>query len=995
MPGGDQSSKMELNFSDIASPIRGFQNLMRNRVHEILLVSSLYDSFILSQDGHLNVMMIGEFTDMNLYHTPNLTRVSSSAEALEAVHYGPRFNLIITTSNIGEMHGLEFARTLKAENRRVPIVLLAYDQQEVNELIERYDTSALDHIFLWQGDFTALLAIVKLAEDKKNVDHDTHMMGVQTILLVEDNVKFYSAYLPAIYTEVMKQSQNLISEGLNLPDKLLRMRARPKILHATTYEQAWEYYTRYEEYMLGVLTDIEFLHGGKKDSRAGVELAQQMRKRRPELPILMQSFDGSNAERAQEVGANFAKKNSPTLLKELRAFMMSNFGFGDFIFRKQEGGEELDRAVDLRSLQTKLQTVPAECLVYHGQRDHFSTWLKARTEFDLAQKLKPRKVEDYGSPEDLRLELIESLGTFRQERRRALVTDFDPINFEASGTFAVIGEGSLGGKARGLAFANRLIELSGLRDEFSDIEISVPPTVVLSTDIFDKFMEANDLWEFALHCEDDEKLTERFLQAELPEAIEANLRFLTELMDCPLAVRSSSLLEDSQYQPFAGVYETFMLANDHPDPTRRIDILAEVIKRIYCSTFKTVSKRYIKATAYRLEEEKMAVMIQSVVGAPHEDRFYPDVSGVAKSHNFYPVRKMKSSDGVAMVALGLGATVVDGGKVIRFCPRYPKHMHQFGTVDDYLDNTQREFYALKLHDEVKEGMSRITPQLFDLSVAEKDNTLHRVASVYSPDNEAVYDGLSRKGVRLVTFAPILKHNLFPLPEIVRSLLELGAHGMGRAVELEFAVNLSTPRGKPKEFMLLQMRPMVLQNEMEELDFGAVREKNLLCRSKNVLGMGKVDTIRDIVLVDREKYDRADSRRVADIVGKMNGKLMRENRPYLLIGVGRWGSSDPFLGIPVHWGQIAGARVIVETGFKDMKVTPSQGAHFFHNLTAFRVGYFTVNPDKGDGMLDWEWLKNAPVVEEDDPVRHLRFIQPLEIKMNGKNNAGIISKPPKR
>ncbi len=989
MPRKD--APLNLNITDIGSPTRGFQNLMRNRVHEILLVSSLYDSFILSEDGHLNVMMIGEFTDLNLYHTPNLTRVSTSAEALEAVHFGPRYNLIITTSNIGEMHGLEFARSLKAENRKVPIVLLAYDQQEVSELMDRYDTSALDHIFLWQGDFTVLLAIVKLVEDLMNVDHDTHMMGVQTILLVEDNVKFYSAYLPAIYTELMKQSQSLISEGINLPDKLLRMRARPKILHATNYEQAWDYYTRYEEHMLGVLTDVEFRREGVKSDRAGVDFANAVHKRRKELPILMQSFDASNASQAKKVNAGFLKKNSRTLLKELREFMLDNFGFGDFVFRTEVNGKILDRATDLRSLQEKLRTVSAESLVYHGQRDHFSTWLKARTEFDLAQRLKPRKVEDYDTPEGLRKDLIESLGAFRQERRRGLVTDFDPTTFEATGTFAVIGEGSLGGKARGLAFANRLIDVSGLRDGFDDVTISVPPTVVLSTDIFDRFMDENELGEFALTCEDDDELTERFLKARLPYSLAADLESLIDLLDQPLAVRSSSLLEDSQYQPFAGVYETFMLANDHPDRSKRLEMLIEAIKRIYCSTYKSTSKRYISATGYRLEEEKMAVIIQTVVGAEHGDRFYPDFSGVAKSHNFYPVGDMKSGDGVAMVALGLGAMVVEGGKVVRFCPKYPRKMVQFGTVDDILDNTQREFYALVMHDEKKEDASRLCPVKFGLDVAEEDDTLHRLASVYSPDNNAVYDGLSRRGTRLVTFAPVLKYGTFPLADILTTFLDLTSSGMGRAVELEFAVNLSRPQGEPKEFVLLQMRPMVLHNEMEELDLSA-EDEDLICRSSKVMGMGVVESIHDVLFVDREKYDRTDSQRVAGIVGNFNRKLTDEGRPYLLIGVGRWGSSDPFLGIPVHWSQISGAKVIIETGFKDMKVTPSQGAHFFHNLAAFRIGYYTVNPSKGDGMLDWKWLQQQQAACEEGPVRCVRFEQPVVVKMNGKNNEGIILKP---
>ncbi len=995
MPGSLSEIIPRTEREGFADRYTGFQSLMRHRVHEILLVSSLYDSFILAQDGGINEMILSEFVELNLYHSPGLTRVANGSEAIDRLKHGPRFNLVISSVNLGDMHVVEFLNKLKKGNWQVPVALLTFDERELQELIRMEDIRGLDNVFVWQGDFRILLAIVKLIEDRQNIEHDTNVMGVPVILLVEDNIHFYSSFIPMIYSEVMKHSQNLLSDSLNIAHRLLRMRARPKILHCKTFEEAHELYTRYEDHLLGVVTDVEFLHNGVKDPNAGQALVKMVKSRRPELPVIMQSFQKKNAKVAQSLGVSFLRKGSRRLLSELQKFMIQNFGFGDFIFRDNMDNE-IARACNLEDLEKRLKTISVDSLVFHGERDHFSTWLKARTEFKLAQKLKPRKVSDYENPEDLRVDLVKSLRDFRIEQTRGVVLDFSPDKFDFSSDFVRIGNGSMGGKARGLAFINRLIEVGNLREAFNGIKISIPPTVVLCTDVFDKFLEDNDLQQFALETDDDELLEERFLKAKLPDNIVENLRSLIKTANFPLAVRSSSILEDSQYQPFAGVYSTCMLGNNHPDPEARLADLVESIIRIYLSTFTSHAKSYIEATSFRLEEEKMAVIIQQVVGSKKGNRYYPCFSGVAKSYNFYPSENIEADDGIVNVALGLGRTVAEGRASIRFCPKYPQHLMQFSSIEDFIENSQKSFYALNLeasgHTEL--GKLRLESVPYGLDVAEKDGSLSAVGSTYSIDNNAIFDGLSRKGPRVVTFAPVLKYNLFPLPEICTTILEMCRKGMGRAVEIEYAVDQHTPRKNLKEFVLLQMRPIVLSHELEDIEFKSVDDEELICRCDSVMGMGKLSDIKDIVLVDKNKFDRSLSQEVAESIGKINVKLKAKDRPYLLIGIGRWGSADPWLGIPVKWTQINGARVIVETGFKDIKVVPSQGAHFFNNLTSFRIGYFTVNPDEGNGFIDWNWLMKKKPKEKIGLVRHLSLRDPIVVKMNGHKNQGVIIKPGK-
>ena len=977
---------------DAEERFEGFENLMPFRVQNILLVSSLYDSFILREDGRLNELLIDESLELNLRQIPGITHVSSCAEALDLAKSNPQFNLIVTNLTVGDTNAADLARKVREAGLDTPVIVLGYDYREIKNFVARNPVTDIDRVFLWQGTARILIAIVKYIEDKRNVLHDTRAMGVPVLLVVEDNIRYYSSFLPVIYTELIKQSRRVIQEGINVAHKLVRMQARPKILLSSNFEEAAELVQRYRDYIFGIVSDVEFPWDGKLSPDAGFELARMVKNLTPDVPVVLQTSRTEFRPRAHAEGYAFLRKRSPTLLKDLRRILTDQFGFGDFVFRMPDQ-IEVGRAKDLNELEETLQTLPTDSLMYHAQRNHFSHWLMARTEFALAAKLRPRKVSDFDGPEHLRSDLIESINDYRREQNEVLIGDFKSDTFKpAQSSFLRIGSGSLGGKARGLAFVRHLLRTRRIARRFPGVRISVPPAVVIATDMFDLFLSENNLSDFALHCDDDTQIQQRFLDSPLPESLTENLKAFLEEVHYPLAVRSSSLLEDSQYQPFTGVYETFMLGNQQADTKIRLEELSEAIKRVYASTFTQHAKAYVRATPYRLEEEKMAVILQQVVGALHGQRFYPDFSGVVRSHNFYPIEPMTYSDGIAAIALGLGRTVVDGGKCISFCPRYPRNLLQFSSVEDILANTQTEFCALEL-DGVPHGAGagHLREMRFGLDVAEADGTLNAVASTYSADNQAVYDGLSRPGPRIVTFAPMLKHGIFPIASILEMLVRAGEDALGNPVEIEFAVRLAEGE-EPAEFGFLQIRPLTLARDHQDLEIANVDPAQLICQSTKVLGNGRIENLFDIVVVDSHRFERSRSQQVAEAVAHFNATLNAENRPYLLVGVGRWGSNDPWLGIPVEWDEISGARVIVEAGFRDFRVTPSQGSHFFQNLTAFQIGYFTVNPDAGEGSLDWQWLSEQPAREERECVRLLQLAEPLRIVMNSRTSQGLIFKP---
>jgi len=956
-------------------------------------VSSLYDSFILREDGRLNELLISESQDLHLQQIPRITHVSSCQEALDLAKADPRFNLILTNLAVGAMNAAELAREIKALRLSVPVVVLAYDYREIKKFVARNPLTDIERIFLWQGTPRVLIAIVKYIEDKWNVEHDASMMGIPVVLVVEDNIRYYSSFLPLMYTELISQTRRVIQEGVNLAHKLMRMRARPKILLMSNYEDAYAVAMKYREHLLGVVSDVEFPHNGTLSAEAGFDLARGIRSAVPDVPVVLQTSRTSFRARAYEEGYSFLRKGSPTFLRDLRKVLTQQFAFGDFVFRTPDR-VEVARATDLNSLEECLRTVPTESVAYHGERNHFSHWLTARTEFALAQKLRPRKVSDFPTVDDLRHNLVDAIVEYRREQSDVLIGDFKPAAFCSGGSYFLrIGSGSLGGKARGLAFVRHLLHKRRFSRRFPNVKVSVPPAVVVATDAFDRFLTENNLLDFAIHAEDDNEIQHRFLEGTLPAALTEDLRAYLAQARYPIAVRSSSLLEDSQYQPFTGVYETFMLGNQQDDSNFRLNQLSEAIKLVYASTFSRHAKGYVRATPFRLEEEKMAVILQQVVGSFFGTRFYPDFSGVARSRNFYPVPPMAFEDGIAAVALGLGRTVVDGGKCLAFCPRYPANLVQFSSVEDFLSQSQTDFWALSMSPVTQvtspPGLREVR---FSLDVAENDGTLDALGSTYSADDDRITDGVNRSGMRVVTFAPVLKYGVFPLGALLDELVKDGEQALGQPVEIEFAVRLGRHPGETAHFGFLQIRPLVLAQEAENLQMDTTDREKLIAQSSKVLGNGRIGSLYDVVVVDAQRFERSLSQEVAGQVAYFNAKLTAESRPYVLIGVGRWGSNDPWLGIPVEWDDISGATVILEAGFRDFRVTPSQGSHFFQNLSAFQVGYFTVNPDLGEGMVDWEWLASQSAEEERGCVRHLRFTDAITAVMNGRGGAGAIIKP---
>jgi CheY-like chemotaxis protein len=970
----------------------GFQHLMPHRMQEILLVASMYDAFTLEEGGRLTELLLSEYRELNLSFPPRVTRASTGEEALKLTE-SRDFDMVITMSRLGDMEAPALARQLKQNAPEVPIFNLAFNPRELEHLRQRDDDHSIDRYFLWTGDVRLLLAIIKYCEDVLNVGHDTHYADVRCILLIEDSVRFYSSYLPMLYTEVLEQTQSLMVEGINLSHRLLRLRARPKILLATTYEEAWAFYEDYKDSLLGVISDGRFPWNDVEREDAGVQFIQRVKDMDPHTPAVLQSTNRELMHTAAEIGAGFIHKHSRKLLKELRQFMLDNFGFGDFVFRMPDG-REIGRAPDMKALVRLLRTVPAESIHHHASNDHFSNWLRARTEFGLAALLRPRKVSEFKDHEELREYLVQSISSFRAESQRGVVADFSRRHFDTDSAFVRIGGGSLGGKGRGLAFMNSILYRYGVNSRFPGTLIHVPPTAVVGTDVFDTFMRRGDLREIALGDAADGKIVAQIMEAKLPPAIYGDLEAFLEQVRYPLAVRSSSLLEDSQFQPFAGVYSTYMLANNHEDLGVRLDQLCDAIKLVYASAYSRAAKRYIEATSNRIEEEKMAVIIQQMVGQRYENYDYPHISGVAHSSNFYPTSGMKPKDGIAAVALGLGRMVVEGGQSLRFSPAHPRVLPQFGTVDDWLKVSQRHFYAVDVSDPEAYPTNHddFNLALLDLEDAERHGTLEPIGSVYSPQNNAIYDGIHRPGPRLVSFAHVLKSGLFPLAEILKLLLELGRRTMSAEVEIEFAVVLGDGHLEPHQFGFLQIRPLAAGYQAPDIPDGLLASDDALVATNVALGNGRIEGVGDILYVPRRKFDRGSTEAIAAEIEEYNQRFVAGGVPYLLLGAGRWGSSDRWLGIPVRWDQISGARVIVETDLEDFKVTPSQGTHFFQNLTSFQVGYLTVNAGKGESRLDWDWLAAQAAHQEGQYVRHLKLDEPLSILIDGRSHRGVVLKP---
>jgi len=970
-----------------------FSGLMKYRIIEILLVASHYDSFILEEDGQLTELVIEEYRnlDLNLRFAPRFTRVAEAAKALTMIDERD-FDMVITTPRLPDMEIGDLVHRIKVSHPGLPVGLIAAHAWELPWLEDLRASGEIDWTFLWQGNVAALLAMIKQVEDRRNAEHDILVGGVQAIILVEDEPRFYSVYLPHFYTEITSQTGRLMSEGVNLSHRLLRIRARPKILLAQNYEEAWGLYERYEGHILGLITDVSFPREGKLDNEAGIRLATSIRERDDDLPILVQSMEGFHEGKALAVGAEFMSKQSPHLLEDLRQYILDHFGFGDFIFKLPDGSQ-ISRATGMRSLLQGLTEVPGESLVYHAGRNHFSAWLKARTEFELASMLRPRKVSDFASSSELRNYLINTITGYLREIQQHVITDFETSRFNEFTAFAKIGSGSLGGKGRGLAFMHKILAREMMDTE--SVEIVIPQTVVIASDVFEEFLEENRLRGFGSRSGDmqDQQVLDYIRRARFRHELRSDLGAFLEQVCDPIAVRSSSILEDSVYQPFAGVYATIMLPNNHPSLDIRLAQLLEAIKVVYASTYFQNARDYLETTPYRIEEELMAVLIQRLVGSRHGDRFYPTFSGTAASYNFYPFGDMRPEDGVAQVALGLGKSVVEGFEALRFCPRQPQVLPQFSAVKDILRNAQRRFYALDLsNNDVIPGIRTDANLLHEeVSEAVRDGAAAPVASTYDRANDRIVSGIEEGGSPLISFASLLNGRVFPLPDILARLLDISEKGLASPAEIEFAADIEPGLGRQQVFNVLQLRPMVFEQMEIDVELDESMESRAVVRSEVALGHGRRETISDLVVIDPRLMERSQTIEAAAVIETINRELRRDGRHSIIIGPGRWGSRDPWLGIPVTWPQISSARAIVETDFLDLQVEPSLGSHFFHNLTCYGVAFFAVHVAGGGGVINWEWLdrQKSKSVAMDGVVRHLRLENPAQVLVDGSTSRGVI------
>jgi len=968
-----------------------FKQLMANRVGDILLVCSEYDKFMLEEDGRIDELLFQEYVSLNLRYPPKFTQVSTAGDAFEMLEKRS-FDLIITMLNLGDLNAIDLAQKIKQSYPSKPIIVLTpISTRETMIKLHNTDLSSIDYVFSWQGNPKILLAMVKLIEDRMNVAYDVNTIGVQTIILVEDSVRYYSSYLPMIYRTLFRQARCLMTEGLNEWQQTMRMRGRPKILLARTYEEAIHLYETYKNNLLGIITDVSYGRGGKIDKRAGIELCRHIREEDKELPILVQSSKEEHRNDSREYQASFIHKNSKTLLKELREYIRINYGFGDFVFRDPASLVPIMRAHDLWDLHHRLKDVPKDSFEFHVKNNDISKWLKARALFTLANYLRPKQLTDFKDAKEAKSFIINAIKEFRIQEGRGTIAEFQRDRFDEISFFSRIGSGSLGGKGRGLAFIDLQLKLKRLSYRFPGVLITIPRTVVLTTQVFDDFMETNNLFETALSDAGDETMQEAFLNARLPEHLDEDLAAILQVVKNPIAVRSSSLLEDSHYQPFAGIYETYMLPNDHEDFQRRLKDLANAVKLVYASTYLRRSKDYMRATSNMIEEEKMGVIIQEVTGTNYGDLCYPNISGVARSLNFYPIENEKPEHGIVNIAFGLGKTVVDGETSLRFSPMYPKKIVQLADTDSTIKSTQKEFYAINMEAGSfnPRGESGRCVERRELKEAEKHGSLKYIASTYDFQNNVLRDGVSYNGKRVLTFSSVLKYNMFPLAEIIQTVLQMGQDTMNTPIEIEFAVNLDTARNRPSIFSFLQIRPIVEGAEQEDIEIEEEPPENTIIYSNKAMGNGLYDELHDLIYVKPQAFDPAHTKEMAGMIGELNEKLYSEERGYILIVPGRLGSSDSWLGIPITWAQISQARVIVEMGLSHFRVNPSQGTHFFQNLTSLQNAYLTINPFMKDGSFNEEYLLKMEPEFENEYFRHIRFENELTVKIDGKTGRGII------
>ena len=970
-----------------------FQDLMLYRVHEILLIASPYDAYILEQDGKLTEQILSEYIGMNLSYAPRVWNVSSGKSAIDILSKR-NFDLVIIMMRIADINSIELGDKIRIRYPKKPIILLAFDESEIKRISIK-QKNIFDQIFIWFGDSNVFPAIIKLIEDRKNIDRDIRKADIRAILLVEDTPEYYSSLLPTLYKEIIYHTKQLIDQSLNDTQKLLHMRARPKIILSTNYEDAIDFIKKYHLNILGIISDIRFPINNKKSKSAGIQLIKEIRKFDKSIPFIFQSNQDIEQSQLKKYSVKYINKNSTTFFQDLRKLVTDNFGFGDFKFRLKNG-RMIANAKNIKQLKKNIKSVPNESLSYHASNNHLSNWLAARGEFKLASKFRVLNIDDFDNVEDRRNFHLKLLDESINENKSPIIVEHSANNIEHIHSFIRIGDGSLGGKARGLAFANSVLANYNFKNQFPDVKIRIPNIIVISTTEFDEFMDLNQLWKVALSMKDNKKIEQKFIKSQLPPGLIKKLKGLLKKINYPLAIRSSSLLEDSQYKPLAGMYSTLMIPNSDKKFSKRFEQLSESIKRVYASTFYKEPKSLMDSVSKRYEEEKMAVIIMELIGKKHDEIFYPTFSGVCQSYNYYPVSHMKRNEGIAFLALGLGKTIADGEKTLRYSPKYPDILPQYYSVKSTINNSQNKFYALNLNkniDVLKKGESKNLHK-YNLDIAEKHGELTSVASVISNEDSIIRDSLKYKGTRVLTFSSIIKYELFPLNELLNTFIKQGENLIGCPFEIEFAVNINK-KNRKSEFCLLQIKPMPIDNIEEKIE--NLKNKKLdeiFCSSNQVLGNGLYNDLEHIMYINLDNFKNEKTTSIAKKIGEYNNRLGSKN-PYLLIGPGRWGSSDPWLGIPVNWEQIANAKSIIEIGIDKLNPDPSFGSHFFQNLTSLRIGYFTISYKKYKVSIDWKWLKKQNHIYKSKYVNVIKLQNPLAIKIDGKNGQGIILKSNKR
>ena len=969
-----------------------FHELMGKKIRDVLLLSSPYDAWIMEEDCRLSERIIHEYRGLNLSNPPRLHWISSAKSALLELEK-KKFDMVIIISHEADMDVFNTGKAIRKKAPDLPVVLLSHNIMPSHECLpEDINPSVIDRTFLWMGNTDILLALIKNVEDEMNVSHDTQLAGIRVIIFVEDSAEYISSLLPILYRELVLQTQSVMGEGLNEEHRLLAMRARPKILVAETYEAAIRLYGQYEPYVLGVISDVSFSRNHEMDETAGIELLKEIKKMRFDIPLLLTSSEPSNAQKASAIPASFVDKNSDSLHADVRSFFINHLGFGDFIFRMPDG-TEIARASNLSSFENQLQKIPESSFAYHCSQNDFSRWLFARSEIELASDIRPIRERDFDSFESHRRHLVSVIHRRRLLRQKGVVVNFDAKAFDPETEYFKIGRGSLGGKGRGLAFFSVFLRNNPwVLNKNRRAAITIPHTLVLTTEGFDLFIEKNHIRPVSLYHMPDEEIAGVFLKGRYPGWIVNELRAYLAHIHYPLAVRSSSLLEDAQFKAYAGLYKTYMLPNDDPDLDRRVDQLVDAIKLVYASTYFRAPRDFARRVGHRTEEEKMAVIVQQMIGQSYGEHFYPAISGVAQSYNYYPFGGMKPEEGIATIALGLGKTVMEGEKALRFSPKYPEILPQRTSVDDILNNSQRYFYALKLgRPPVRLGVNEsLILERREISDSAADYPLQVLCSTYVPEEHRIRDSSLASGYPVLTFSSVLKHKLFPLAEILSDTLALGQDGMGCPVEMEFSMNLSGSGDQAPVFYVLQIRPMTARADLMNVHIRNEEIKEAFLFSTRALGNACHTRLEDIVYVKPDGFDPVNTPEIASEIGKINASLMKEGRKYLLIGPGRWGSADRWLGIPVTWSDICGVGAMVETEYAKLKAEPSQGSHFFHNITTLGINYITISESKGD-FLEWDWLTSLPIVKDTKSVAHVRLENPMILKVDGRASRCVLIK----